>query len=737
MAAERAAQLLVEHGGGTIAAGRTDAGGAPRSRAGADAAGPARPRRRRRLRARRHRAPAAARSAAGSSSSTGDDGRGQVRRHPAVVAAGPRPARRPRRGGAAAGGLRRHPVGAAGRPARARLSPRASCAAGPSPGRWPRTATSRCCRSRSSTRGVGRVRPAPPTTCAGAPCTWSTRSTPTGRAGDHPAARAAGRAGPQPRPRAHRPRPLHGRAGRAAAPRARRRCRTRRSTARPGDEVYAQINAALPAAAGARGGGAGRRPRGARLVGTRAAGQVVRRRGGRPCSSAGPPGSSCGPPRPRSPRGTRAGAPRCGVGDWLVGHAGELHPKVVEALDLPPRTCAMEIDLDADPARRRPPGAGGVAVPADHGGRGARRRGGRCPRPSSPRRCETAAASCWRRCACSTSTRASRWARASGRWRSRLRLRAPDRTLTSEEANAARDAAVAVAVERYGVGPARADPRWQGGRGVTTTIEAKTPGRHRPRDRRGRRWPGSSASRTRRRRSGSTGSGRHQRVLAGRACATRWSTARPHRHRRTRARSTTCCPSPSSRARSSSTSTCGRPRARRAPPVMVWIHGGAFVNGSNAVPGYDGTAFARDGVVLVSVNYRLGAEGFLRLPGGDGEPRPARPDRGAELGARQHRRLRRRRGQGHGLRGVRRCDEHRHTAGDARGRGPVPPRDPAERRRAHRVLRGHGRQDHRARGGEGRGRAGRAAAGRAGAARAGARRARQGDAGEPRSGTLR
>ncbi|MGI5131516.1 carboxylesterase/lipase family protein [Pseudonocardia sp. CA-107938] len=51
-------------------------------------------------------------------------------------------------------------------------------------------------------------------------------------------------------------------------------------------------------------------------------------------------------------------------------------------------------------------------------------------------------------------------------------------------------------------------------------------------------------------------------------------------------------------------------------PVMVFIHGGAFVNGSNAVPVYDGTAFARDGIVLVSVNYRLGAEGFLKLPGG-------------------------------------------------------------------------------------------------------------------------
>jgi len=48
-------------------------------------------------------------------------------------------------------------------------------------------------------------------------------------------------------------------------------------------------------------------------------------------------------------------------------------------------------------------------------------------------------------------------------------------------------------------------------------------------------------------------------------------------------------------------------------PVMVWIHGGSFVHGSNALDAYDGTAFARDGVVLVAVNYRLGSEGFSVL----------------------------------------------------------------------------------------------------------------------------
>jgi para-nitrobenzyl esterase len=48
-------------------------------------------------------------------------------------------------------------------------------------------------------------------------------------------------------------------------------------------------------------------------------------------------------------------------------------------------------------------------------------------------------------------------------------------------------------------------------------------------------------------------------------------------------------------------------------PVLVWIHGGSFTNGSSSVADYDGAAFARDGVVCVSLNYRLAAEGFLFL----------------------------------------------------------------------------------------------------------------------------
>ncbi|WP_019930701.1 carboxylesterase/lipase family protein [Nocardia sp. BMG111209] len=50
-------------------------------------------------------------------------------------------------------------------------------------------------------------------------------------------------------------------------------------------------------------------------------------------------------------------------------------------------------------------------------------------------------------------------------------------------------------------------------------------------------------------------------------------------------------------------------------PVLVWIHGGAYVRGSNALPIYDGGTFARDGVVTVAVNYRLGLSGFAALPG--------------------------------------------------------------------------------------------------------------------------
>jgi para-nitrobenzyl esterase len=48
-------------------------------------------------------------------------------------------------------------------------------------------------------------------------------------------------------------------------------------------------------------------------------------------------------------------------------------------------------------------------------------------------------------------------------------------------------------------------------------------------------------------------------------------------------------------------------------PVMLWIHGGAFSTGSGRLPWYYGHNFARDGVVLVTTNYRVSAFGFLHL----------------------------------------------------------------------------------------------------------------------------
>ncbi|HCE02932.1 MAG TPA: carboxylesterase [Acidobacteria bacterium] len=49
-------------------------------------------------------------------------------------------------------------------------------------------------------------------------------------------------------------------------------------------------------------------------------------------------------------------------------------------------------------------------------------------------------------------------------------------------------------------------------------------------------------------------------------------------------------------------------------PVMVWIHGGALTGGAGSGSSYDGSAMARRGVVLVTINYRLGPFGYLAHP---------------------------------------------------------------------------------------------------------------------------
>jgi para-nitrobenzyl esterase len=55
-------------------------------------------------------------------------------------------------------------------------------------------------------------------------------------------------------------------------------------------------------------------------------------------------------------------------------------------------------------------------------------------------------------------------------------------------------------------------------------------------------------------------------------------------------------------------------RAGEKRPVMVWIHGGALTRGSGSTRAYDGTALAKKGVVLVTINYRLGPLGYLAHP---------------------------------------------------------------------------------------------------------------------------
>lgn len=54
--------------------------------------------------------------------------------------------------------------------------------------------------------------------------------------------------------------------------------------------------------------------------------------------------------------------------------------------------------------------------------------------------------------------------------------------------------------------------------------------------------------------------------------------------------------------------------SRQKRPVMVWIYGGGYLNGGSSAAIFDGSAFAREGLVLVSFNYRLGRLGFFAHP---------------------------------------------------------------------------------------------------------------------------
>ena len=64
-------------------------------------------------------------------------------------------------------------------------------------------------------------------------------------------------------------------------------------------------------------------------------------------------------------------------------------------------------------------------------------------------------------------------------------------------------------------------------------------------------------------------------------------------------------------------------------PVMVWIYGGGFVNGGSSPTVYDGSSFAKRGVVFVSFNYRVGRFGFFGHPALSKET-PGDPSSGTE-----------------------------------------------------------------------------------------------------------
>jgi hypothetical protein len=105
-------------------------------------------------------------------------------------------------------------------------------------------------------------------------------------------------------------------------------------------------------------------------------------------------------------------------------------------------------------------------------------------------------------------------------------------------------------------------------------------------------------------------------------------------------------------------------------PVMVWIHGGGNVVGSSAQPRFNGEYFVqRGGIVLVTVNYRLGAFGFLHSPelGASGNEALLDQIAGAALGAQRDPQVRRQSQRRHRLRPER--GRHGHHAADGHGSG--------------------------------------------------------------------
>jgi phenylalanyl-tRNA synthetase beta chain len=137
------------------------------------------------------------------------------------------------------------------------------------------------------------------------------------------------------------------------------------------------------------------------------------------------------------------------VGDWPVGHAGELHPKVVEALGLPRRTVVMELDLDAIPlpdsrpapaVSPYPPVLLDVALVAD----------AKVPAAELAEAITAGGGELLENVTLFDAFTGDQVGAGKRSLAYKLRFRAPDRTLTVEEATKARDAAVAEAASRFG-----------------------------------------------------------------------------------------------------------------------------------------------------------------------------------------------------------------------------------------------------------------------------------------------
>ncbi|MFI6299837.1 phenylalanine--tRNA ligase subunit beta [Nonomuraea sp. NPDC050790] len=136
-------------------------------------------------------------------------------------------------------------------------------------------------------------------------------------------------------------------------------------------------------------------------------------------------------------------------GDTLVGHAGELHPRVIEAYGLPPRTCAMELELtrldlsgpvDAPAVSAYPVATQDVALIVPAG----------TPESSVAAALREGAGELLESIRLFDVYTGTQVGEGNKSLAYTLRFRAPDRTLTVEETTAARDAAVALAADRVG-----------------------------------------------------------------------------------------------------------------------------------------------------------------------------------------------------------------------------------------------------------------------------------------------